>query len=205
MPNIIPSTLSKKPPCPGKKFPVSFTFAFRFKYEKNKSPNWQKIDVTVATIKILKSVLNAIKKNIKYNVKDEKIIDPRAPEIVLLGLIFVNFGPLNILPNIKPPISDATQQNKSENISILIWKKIEKIKNKLQKEKTYKINIIFVKNFDKLFFKILLIRNENSIKEKIPTIIKVNSKIGLYLIIKKDKNIKKKDVWILLLRFLDII
>ena len=39
IPNNIPSTLSKKPPCPGKKFPVSFTFALRFKYEKNKSPN----------------------------------------------------------------------------------------------------------------------------------------------------------------------
>ena len=61
IPNNMPSTLSKKPPCPGKKFPVSFTFALRLKYEKNKSPSWQKIDVIIATIKIFISVLNAIK------------------------------------------------------------------------------------------------------------------------------------------------
>ena len=36
---IIPSILSKKPPWPGNKFPVSFTLALRFKYEINKSPN----------------------------------------------------------------------------------------------------------------------------------------------------------------------
>ena len=34
----IPSILSSKPPCPGKIFPVSLTFAFRFKKETNKSP-----------------------------------------------------------------------------------------------------------------------------------------------------------------------
>ena len=37
----------------------------------------------------------------------EKIIDPKAPEIVFFGLIFVNFGPLKILPKTNPPISDA--------------------------------------------------------------------------------------------------
>ena len=35
-----------------------------------------------------------------------KIIDPIAPECVLLGLIFVNFGPLKVFPNMYPPISD---------------------------------------------------------------------------------------------------
>ena len=30
----IPSSLSRIPPCPGKKFPVSFIFAFLFKKEK---------------------------------------------------------------------------------------------------------------------------------------------------------------------------
>ena len=34
--------------------------------------------------------------------------DPIAPEIVFLGLIFVNLGPLKYFPNMKPPISDAT-------------------------------------------------------------------------------------------------
>ena len=39
MPKNIPSNLSKTPPCPGKKFPVSLIFPFLFKKEKNKSPN----------------------------------------------------------------------------------------------------------------------------------------------------------------------
>tara|TARA_Y100000389_G_scaffold203639_1_gene252826 strand:+ start:63 stop:221 length:159 start_codon:yes stop_codon:yes gene_type:complete len=42
-----------------------------------------------------------------------KIKEPIDPEIVLLGLIFDNFGPLNIFPKIKPPMSDAAQLNKS--------------------------------------------------------------------------------------------
>ena len=46
-PKSIPSILSRIPPCPGKRFPVSFFFAFLFKYEKNKSPSWQKIDVII--------------------------------------------------------------------------------------------------------------------------------------------------------------
>ena len=36
----------------------------------------------------------------------DRINDPTDPDIVLLGLIFVNFLPLNILPKIKPPISE---------------------------------------------------------------------------------------------------
>ena len=43
------------------------------------------------------------------------IIEPIAPEIVLLGLIFVNLGPLKIFPKIKPPISDELEpQQKRE-------------------------------------------------------------------------------------------
>ena len=37
--NIIPSNLSKSPPCPGNKLPVSLIFAILFKYEIIKSPN----------------------------------------------------------------------------------------------------------------------------------------------------------------------
>ena len=40
--------------------------------------------------------------------KDENIIEPAAPVIVLFGLILVNFGPLKIFPNTNPPISEAT-------------------------------------------------------------------------------------------------
>jgi hypothetical protein len=44
------------------------------------------------------------KKGINYI---EKIKDPMDPEIVLLGLIFVSFLPLNIFPKKRPPISDS--------------------------------------------------------------------------------------------------
>lgn len=46
----------------------------------------------------------------------EKIIEPNAPEKVFFGLIFVNFGPLNIFPKINPPMSEPIQQNNNENI-----------------------------------------------------------------------------------------
>ena len=52
IPKNIPSNLSKTPPCPGKKLPASLTFAFLFKKEKNKSPNWQKTEVSNPTRKI---------------------------------------------------------------------------------------------------------------------------------------------------------
>ena len=48
-PKNILSNLSKTPPCPGKKFPVSLIFAFLFNKEKKRSPNWQAIDVIMAT------------------------------------------------------------------------------------------------------------------------------------------------------------
>ena len=53
IPKNIPSNLSKTPPCPGKKLPVSLIFPFLFKKEKNKSPNWQKIEVSNPTNIIL--------------------------------------------------------------------------------------------------------------------------------------------------------
>ena len=49
----------------------------------------------------------------------ESTKEPRLPDIVLFGLIFVNFGPLNILPNKIPPISDEIQINKIINKIIL--------------------------------------------------------------------------------------
>ena len=47
-------------------------------------------------------------------------MEPMAPETVLLGLTFVNFGPLNIFPTIKPPISEAIHPNNSENKIIFL-------------------------------------------------------------------------------------
>ena len=65
--------------------------------------------------------------------------DPIAPEIVLLGLILVNLGPLKIFPNTKPPISDATQVNKI--MKKLIFSDVKKKKNKkiCTKGKRYKL------------------------------------------------------------------
>jgi hypothetical protein len=72
--------------------------------------------------------------NISIN-RDENIKEPIAPEIVFLGLIFVNLGPLKIFPNINPPISDATQVSKTTKIKIFKCKKDERIKKYVQKEK----------------------------------------------------------------------
>ena len=46
------------------------------------------------------------KKLIKNTESKEKIKDPNDPEIVLLGLIDVNFFHLKIFPNIYPPTSE---------------------------------------------------------------------------------------------------
>tara|TARA_B100002051_G_C16259732_1_gene403667 strand:- start:371 stop:529 length:159 start_codon:yes stop_codon:yes gene_type:complete len=45
---------------------------------------------------------------------------PNAPEIVLLGLIFVNFGPFNNFPTIKPPTSEDIHPNRIIKIVIFI-------------------------------------------------------------------------------------
>ena len=133
-PNKMPSTLSKMPPWPGSRFPVSFFFAFLLRREKNKSPIWQKSEVIKPVKIIMKLIFFVIKKRIPLNVMQLRIIDPMDPEIVLLGLILVIFGPLNVLPNIYPPISEAIQVNKRENKIILnsiIFEKIKKSKQKI--------------------------------------------------------------------------
>ena len=118
----MPSNLSNIPPCPGKKFPVSFIFAFLFRNEKNRSPNWHAKDVEILKNKTLRSILLVIK-NIKPPiVKKEKKNEPIDPDMVFLGLILVNFGPLKILPNIYPPISDPTQPKRSMNKIIFVCK-----------------------------------------------------------------------------------
>ena len=55
---IIPSTLSKKPPWPGKISLVSLTLALRLRYEINKSPNCDINDVTKVII-INDKILNS--------------------------------------------------------------------------------------------------------------------------------------------------
>ena len=82
---------------------------------------------------------------------------------------------------------------------------IMKIKNKPQKINTYKIKIKLNINIEKFLFKTFFISNENSIIEKMPTTIRVNSKTGLYFNINRDKIIRNREVWILLFKFLVII
>tara|TARA_A100001015_G_scaffold231483_1_gene262098 strand:- start:1297 stop:1521 length:225 start_codon:yes stop_codon:yes gene_type:complete len=63
-------------------------------------------------------------------VKQQISIEPSEPEIVLFGLIFVIFGPLNIFPNTYPPISEPIQPNKRENNIIFNWMKLERMKKR---------------------------------------------------------------------------
>ena len=51
--------------------------------------------------------------------------DPMAPEYVLFGLIFVNLGPLNVFPTIKPPTSDAIHPNNNKKTIIFNCKIFE--------------------------------------------------------------------------------
>ena len=77
----------------------------------------------------------------------EKVKDPKAPEIVFFGLIFVNFGPLIILPTKYPPISDAIHPKRITNISIFKCIIFENKKNKKQNMNIKIIKRIFVINF----------------------------------------------------------
>ena len=64
------------------------------------------------------------------NVENTK--DPIEPDIVFLGLNFVNLGPLKIFPNTYPPMSEATQVNKIINIKIFKFKIDDKITKNIQ-------------------------------------------------------------------------
>ena len=97
---------------PWKKDPVSFTLAFLFKKEKNKSPTWQLKETIIDKI-IIKNEKLFVKMNVNKVIdKQVKMMDPIAPEKVLFGLIFINLGPFKILPTIYPPMSEATHPNK---------------------------------------------------------------------------------------------
>ena len=74
------SILSRAPPCPGKKFPVSFNKHFLFKNEKNISPAWQLIEVPNPIIILLNSKffennVKLIEKGVQYF--DKKIENPK--------------------------------------------------------------------------------------------------------------------------------
>ncbi len=91
------------------------------------------IEVTIATIVINKSKFFV--KNVVAEIRNiiAKKIDPIAPEIVLLGLIFVNFFPFNSLPKTKPPMSENTHVRRIINKRIFKCSKKENIKKIRQK------------------------------------------------------------------------
>ncbi len=90
---------------------------------------------------IIISKLNAFKifKNKNETIVVVKIIEPKAPEYVLLGLILVSFGPLKIFPKTNPPISDAIHPTKKINKINFKLNKLEKKINIKQKINTKKI------------------------------------------------------------------
>ena len=82
-----------------------------------------------ATKKILSCKKLKKKKNNNVTNINEKNIEPTTPEYVLFGLILVNFGPLNNLPNTNPPISDATHPIRRIKSKIFTPSKTENKKN----------------------------------------------------------------------------
>ena len=52
--------------------------------------------------------------------KLDEIKEPTAPDIVLLGLILVNLGPLKILQKTNPPISEAAQHTNKMKMIIFV-------------------------------------------------------------------------------------
>ena len=98
----------------------------------------------IKPIKKIEKLTILVSRNIKLNVvKLARVNEPNDPAIVLLGLIFVNFGPLKILPNTYPPISDATQPaNKTNKMNLDCWK-LYNIKKDKQKIETKIIKQIF--------------------------------------------------------------
>ena len=118
---MIPSILSKIPPWPGSRSLVFLTFACRLIREINKSPNCEmnETDNVIKTISNKEILTYELKKSKKNGIKNsEKTKDPIDPDIVLFGLIFVNFFPLNILPTVSPPISVNTEIKTKYNITI---------------------------------------------------------------------------------------
>ena len=181
----IPSIRSNTPPWPGNKSPVSLTFALRFMNEIKRSPNWQKNDTRIANIIKSPGLLN-LSSNKKWNIgtkNKDKTNEPIDPDIVLLGLIFVNFFPLKSLPNNKPPISEKTQTQIKNNVLILksFWETPENtIPENIVRYNKLVAWIVNLKNLDLNFFwkKIFEIKPWNSIQEI--TEIIINEIIKMY-------------------------
>ena len=146
----MPSILSRKPPWPGNKSLVSLTLALRFR----------KVIKKIIRIVLFSKWL--LKKGI--NIK-EKIKEPKEPEIVFFGLIFVNLLPLKTFPNVKPPISEAIEMEMEYMMTILNSGILDSINNiiKTSSEKYNKDIALYIKRWN-FFLKIFEIKLYNSIQ-----------------------------------------
>ena len=87
----------------------------------NKSPNCEMSDIVNVIKKISKKDMFTyeLKNFTKNGIKNsEKTNDPKDPDIVLFGLIFVSLLPLKILPTTSPPISVITEIKIIYNINM---------------------------------------------------------------------------------------
>ena len=81
------------------------------KYEINKSPVCAIKENRIAKKKNFTSKKILLKKFPAKNIENnENTKEPKAPDKVFLGLIFVNFFHLKVFPKTYPPISESTQR-----------------------------------------------------------------------------------------------
>ena len=80
--------------------------------------------------------------------------DPMDPDIVFLGLIFVNFFPLKVLPTNNPPISDDIEIRSEYTISSFKFGSlISTVIIRTVKKDTYNNERLLYKNLKKICFK----------------------------------------------------
>ena len=73
--------------------------------------------------------------NIRLKIREaiiENKKDPKLPDIVLFGLMDVNFGPPIVFPTTKPPVSENTQITIAKKSIIFKVKIFDKRKNKIE-------------------------------------------------------------------------
>ena len=174
----MPSILSKKPPWPGKIFPVSFNLAFLLKKEIIRSPIWLTNEINkISKIINIRSVSKRIllfcpKYFIKINPNNNEMRKlPITPEYVFFGLTLVNLGPLKVFPKIYPPISVNIQtiiKNRKKFKPIYCLKQTveKKEKNKKNNPKILIRSFFFViLNHSKLVAKKIKLKKNIKVKD----------------------------------------
>ena len=98
MANSIESNLSRKPPWPGIRLPLSFTLAIRFNLDSSRSPNVPAI-VAIKEINMASWIKRIpVKVLIKEIIITLKMIPPRVPSQVFFGEVFESC----VFPNKEP-------------------------------------------------------------------------------------------------------